>query len=207
MEEYLHFYDVRNNSFRLKIYEYFGLVFFGILVLLLVYMLIDSVLTHELASIIVFTCSAVLLVPYYIFKLFTFLTEKTRIPHKVCLSETMLYTESVSELRSINLKDVQIMIGYSSISYLAMVLISENSYIVANISTGNVFFKEGKDKIQEFYQIFNYCKDRVPHCENIVKSRRTKAHPWIRVPMMVFEWDLYSKRTEKLIDKIRKYQY
>lgn len=123
--------------------------------------------------------------------------------YRATLEGTVLFAESADGVRTMDIAQTILMVGYSTPRFVSVVLISETDYLVINLSSVYAFSAAGNKKIKPFYAIAKLCKDLAPRYENVVRSNRAKRHPWIKVPFEIFEFDCRSRRVEKYVQKLR----
>ncbi len=119
-------------------------------------------------------------------------------------SEGELITESPSGIRKMKYSELLFTMTYTSFHTLSITYVGKTEYVTARMSNAYLFLKRGKEQFRDFYAIAAFVKENSPHNENIIVSRKTKKHPWIRIPKGVLETEFYSKRAENAISEIRK---
>lgn len=189
-------YDVSEKSIIERLYLNIGLLFYGAGLISLIY--IRSVYPGAAMSwaLGAYCC-------FFAYYAYLRIRGRKHMVYRAVLQDGVVTAYTPAGERSVRLADVILCLGYSTTSFVCNVLVTEDDYLVLNLSSAYVFTKGGQQKLTPFYALAKQCRAQAPRFENVVKSNRVKRHPWIRIPFAMYEWDCRSARVDKHVNKLR----
>lgn len=196
--------DLSEQSIIVLIFDNLQLLFWGA-ALVLMFILQFRAGIPQKWSVRVLLVLAFLVVLFYFCRLLKIRLEnnKDRTCRVSVTPEGELIVETLQSRRQMRYEDILFTLTYTSFQTLAVTYIGKTEYVTARMSNAYLFLKNGRQQFRDFYAIAAFVKENSPHNENVIISRKTKRHPWIRIPRGVLETEYYSKRAQKAISVIR----